>query len=275
MLMLLIDSHYLMWRAYYTTGRLSYEGEPTGTIFGFLRDVLMLRNRFMTDNLVFCLDSPVRKRKEVNPMYKYARDNRYIAPEEKVRINDMRKQMKVMVNEILPGMGYVNLFRSEGYEADDLIAKVCEDYLDQEIIIVSGDSDLFQLLKKGVCIFNPRDSKLTTSRTFKQMYGITPEQWVLVKAMAGDEPDSVHGIKGIGQKTAIKWLQDKISIHSWAGRVITSKPNQKIIQDNIKMIKLPYEGTPFLEIQEQPEIEERKWKDVMYKYGIKSLTGRV
>ncbi len=269
-MVLLVDCHYLCWRAMHTTGKLSHAGVATGVLFGFFRDITMLRDRFNTDNIVFCFDSPNSLRAQSFPSYKSARRERIWTEQEIAMRAEMVKQIDNLRNSLLPELGFRNVFIADGYEADDVIAKISTGASEEApAIVVTGDSDLYQLLGRHVMLFDPRSKKTTTRHTFKRQYGIHPDQWPLVKAMAGCSSDSVKGIKGVGDTTAIKYLLNKLPPKSAAYKTI--KANQALIDINLLLVQLPFHGIGEFKLKRQDSLDVRQWNTVMDRYGIRVL----
>ena len=126
----LFDTNYLCRVAQYTTGGLSNAGVPTGVAFGVLRKVEELKAILNTDICVFAFDYGGKgKRAEIYPGYKASRAERRLtmSDEEKEGERIFHEQVRTLFREILPGMGFRNIFRDKGYEADDIVAKVIED----------------------------------------------------------------------------------------------------------------------------------------------------
>lgn len=267
-LTLLVDCHYLCWRAYYTTGHLTHGLVPTGVIYGFLREIKNLIDRFYTEQIVFCFDSIKSKREALLSTYKSTRKKKVRTEDEQVSLNQFSDQIRNLRDRILPNLGYKNIFRVSGYEADDLIADIAINST-KDFVIVSGDADLYQLLNNRISIYNPRGGETTTARTFRKKFRINPREWVSIKAMAGCSTDDITGIKGVGEKTAIKYIKGELDAGSAAFKKIIS--SQKLIEKNTRLVKLPFEGCPRIEVLQQPATDLAKWREVLESFGIDSL----
>lgn len=184
---------------------------------------------------------------------------------------EFRWQMKMLRRQYLPTIGYKNIFVQKGYEADDIIASICFNLsmLDKAIII-SSDQDLYQLINFQVSSYNPVKKKILTLQGFKEKYGILPHEWKLVKALAGCNTDGVPGVKGIGEKTAIKYLTKNLKATARAYQSITSKEGLRIFERNMRLVSLPFKVTKVFKLQED-EITQEGWNKVMKKLGMKSL----
>jgi DNA polymerase I len=266
---LIIDVSYLCHRAFHAMGGLAFRGRSTGALFGFFRDLLQLRKQFHPDCIAFCFDGGHKRRRAIFPDYKLRPKS---TPEEDAARKILRGQMRLLRKDYLPMMGFQNIFWAKGFEADDLIASLCKRTLRDKDrgIIVGADHDLYQLLDDDVDIFDPRKKKIYTVKDFTQEFGIPPRHWAAVKAIAGCRSDAVPGIPGVGEKTALKYILGDLPDHSAAFRKIVYHPWQK----NLKLVELPFDGTPKLKLQRDPEIlkgEDLKgWRFVFRILGISS-----
>lgn len=264
---LLLDMGHLTHRAWYTTGSLSHQGTGTGVVYGVLRDLVEFQDQFDPVSICFCFDSSARLRVLDYPGYKA---NRTPMPEE------FKEQVLGLYKSYLGNLGYRNIFRQRGYEADDLIAALCDKgqhnrVCNSEIVIVSGDSDLYQLLGQGVSIFNPKKKKITTEASFTKEKGMSPIQWVDCKAIAGCKTDNIEGIKGVGEKTAAKFLSGKLDSSSKAFEQIVK--GDKIWKRNRHLVRLPYPGVkPMVVVKDK--IKARSWYILADSLGMKSLRNK-
>lgn len=269
--LIVVDANYLAWRAFYTTGGLSHEGFDTGVVFGFLRDIQSLRERYQTDQFAFCFDCPANTnlRKLAKSSYKANRDK---TEEEQQRRNNVYSQLDLLRSTILPNLGFRNIFQELGYEGDDLIASITK-AVDPETwtLIVSGDADLFQLIQKHVTQFDPRKGTLLNLQKFRRTYGIHPDLWSTVKAMCGCVTDNVKGIAGVGEKTALKYLRGEMKEESKIYKMIESPQAQSLIQENMLYVDLPYKDCPTPRVREQKPISEGAWRDITRRLGIRVL----
>jgi 5'-3' exonuclease len=272
---LVLDCNYLCWRAWHTTGQLSYRGKGTGVVYGFLREVLTLQELHATDRFVFCFDHGRAKsllRRAIYPTYKLNREEKDFTKEQEQEFNEVRRQMSDLRKLILPGLGFKNIFCEKGFEADDLIASVVLNLKrDDQAIIVGADKDLYQLLSQDVFIWNPTTGVAVTQNSFSKKYGVTPTQWVDVKAMAGCTSDNVCGIKGVGEITACKFLNGKL----FEGRAfqLIVKGN-KIWKRNKLVVKLPYPGTPKFKLRKD-KVGQDKWRELAQRLGFRSFTNAI
>lgn len=265
---LLIDVSYMCYRAFYTTGGLTYKDISTGVVYGFLRDVLTLCEQHDTNRVVFCFDRDKNLRKEIFPAYKSSRVHGK-TPAEKLARKHMLMQMKSLRLDYLPRMGFRNIFSELGYEADDVIASVCLNSLgNDKAYIVSADADLYQLLTGNVSVWSPTKYKLYTLQSLYKEYGVTPSQWAEVKAIAGCKGDDIPGVKGVGEKIAAKYLLGQLKEESVAYKMIRLAREQT--RFNTRLVRLPFAGTPVFTLR-QDRFSIEGWQSVVAELGIRSM----
>lgn len=203
---ILVDGNNLLFRSYYATAYTgntmkNSKGFPTNALFGFVN----MMNKIITEEnpkyimVAFDIGKTFRHEKYVD--YKGGRNE---TPD------DLKKQFPV-AKEILTAMG-ITYLEKEGYEADDIIgtySRMVDEYEDFEATIVSSDKDLLQLISDDVCVklLKTKDSVRMTSDKFFEVYGIKPIRMVDLKSLMGDASDNIPGVKGVGEKTALKLLQ--------------------------------------------------------------------
>jgi len=270
---LILDVSGLCYRNFYAMGDLSYEGVKTGIVYGLFRDVLMLQEIHQTDRMIFCFDCGYTGRSEIYPGYKVKDDSGRITEEELEAKQGVRIQINRLRDKYLPDVGFCNLLWQEGYEADDVIASVCNDLpREDKGVIVSMDEDLYQLLDRDrIIMWNPRTKKPITGDSFRREYGIDNSLWSDVKALAGCVSDKVPGVLGVGEKTAIKFLTGELKPTTKAyDRIVTSNA---LWERNLRLVRLPFPGTKHFELVPD-EIDERRWEWLLGKLGMRSLKSK-
>lgn len=130
----------------------------------------------------------------------------------------------------------LNHLEMEGYEADDLIATYAAQALGKgyEVVVVSADKDLMQLIRPGVEFFDPMKDKFFTPEDVKEKFGVYPERVVDVQALAGDSIDNVPGVPGIGLKTAAQLINEYGSLQQVLDRTgeIKQEKRRQTLVDN-------------------------------------------
>lgn len=197
----IIDASAYIHRAYHAIRPLTTsDGTPTNAVYGFIKLINKIKNEKKPDYIAVCFDHPSKNfRHEISPQYKANRTEIDL---------DLIKQMPI-AREAVKAMDLCILEKS-GYEADDLIASLAKKAEKENIrtVIVTGDKDMFQLVNENITIWNESKNIMFDSQKVYEKYGIYPEQIVDMLALMGDACDNISGIKGIGEKTAVKLLQE-------------------------------------------------------------------
>jgi DNA polymerase-1 len=196
----LIDVSSMFFRAFYAIRALSSPtGMPVNAIYGFLSMISKLLKEEKPEYIVFCYD-----RKEASfrkDMYSEYKANRTEMPDDlAVQIPYIKKLADLL------GIPSVEV---ESYEADDLIGTMSclGRKLGLDVVIVSGDKDFGQLVQDHVVLFDTmKDIRYDAQGVFEK-WGVRPDQFIDYLAIVGDTSDNVPGVKGIGEKGAIKLLQ--------------------------------------------------------------------
>ena len=204
---ILVDGNNLMFRSYYATAYTgnfmkNSKGDPTNALYGFVSMINKIIEEEKPEYMVVAFDIGKNFRHEKYEQYKAGR----IETPEELKVQMPRAKV------LLDAMGIKHI-EVENYEADDIIgtiSKMAYDDKEFDALIVSSDKDLLQLINeevevkllktKGYIRYNP-DS-------FEADYGIKPIRMIDLKALMGDPSDNVPGVKGIGEKTALKLLQE-------------------------------------------------------------------
>lgn len=207
-MLLIIDGNNIAYRSFHTPqGSLTTkQGEPSGVMFGVLSSLRYYLETFpeVTRVIVPWDGGKAKWRKEIYPEYKanrsYGND-----PEEKARFDGLFKQIDEL-NDFLPKIN-VQSIKVKGYEADDLIYALCQLY-DGDIMVVTSDKDMLQLVNERTSVFTPYKEKVIGVSNFYEETGVTREAYMGYRALLGDPSDNIKGVPGIGEKTA-KSLLDK------------------------------------------------------------------
>jgi len=223
--LLLVDGHALAYRAHFAFAGQNLtdeKGNPTETVFGFFRMLAKLIADRKPSHFVLCFD-PSR---EHNPRYEMFKDYKANRPPMPDALRDQIDELRFIAAEIgLPP------FVIEGAEADDAMASIVEQYRDDfdKIEIASGDKDLYNILYKNVVMLR---SKMGVSEMeeinelwVKAKLGVTREQIPDYMALVGDSSDNVPGVKGVGEKTASKLIQDYKSLDKIYKNIAKVKPD--------------------------------------------------
>ena len=240
-------------------------------MFGFIRDLVSFQDVHSTTNVAFCFDAQNLKRKEVLPGYKSTRKlkRQEETKEEKKARQELMNQINTLRESFLKSIGFRNIFHADGYEADDIIASLCLNKPDTaEMIIISTDGDLLQLLTPDVSMWNPGNQIFTTMQDFIEAWGILPTMWPRVKAIAGCSTDDIRGVAGVGEKKAAQFLTGMMNKKTKTfANIIKSK---ELALSNLPLVQLPYAGCPTFKLKFD-KIDSSVWSQVLSDYGMKSL----
>jgi len=202
--LLLVDGNSLANRAFYALPPLfTSKGVPTNGIFGFLTMLFRFIEERKPDFIVCAFDHPSPTFRHLE--FREYKGTRKPAPE------DFKKQIPLLKN-VLDALNVAHV-ELAGFEADDIIATLCQEYGARgfSIIVLSGDRDCLQLVNEKVKAILPVRGITTVTEydrdTVKKNLGIFPEQIPDFKGLAGDSSDNIPGVKGVGQKTAVSLLQ--------------------------------------------------------------------
>jgi len=201
----LVDGHHLAYRSYFALPEMTTSrGEPVQAIYGFLRTLLKLL-REDGDCVIVVFDAP-------GPSFRHEAYEAY-----KAQRAPTPEDFKPQVEKIKEAVDLLGLTRLEvpGFEADDVIGTLAKraEREGYEVVIVSSDRDLFQLLSDRVSVWLPTGETMTPEKVEKK-YGVPPSAWVDYRALVGDPSDNIPGVKGIGPKTAAKLIQEWGSVEN-------------------------------------------------------------
>ena len=206
----ILDGYSLMYRAYHAlqTPMNAPDGTPTNAVHGFVMMLLKVIEDERPDAMAVAFDMHA-------PTFRHKMYDGYKATR-KPMPDDLRAQDPI-IRELIGQMG-LTVIECEGYEADDILGTVsrrCEDSGDQALL-VTGDRDSFQLSGPNTTILYTKkgisDTVRVTPEYIQETYGVAPAQLIDVKALMGDASDNIPGVPGIGEKTALKLVQQYQSL---------------------------------------------------------------
>ncbi len=234
--LVLIDGHSILNRAFYGLPDLTNsEGVHTNAVYGFLNIMFKILEEEQPDYLTVAFDvSAPTFRHKMYDAYKGTR---------KPMADELRQQVP-LIKEMLKAMG-VKVIEMEGYEADDVLGtlSVKGEKAGMKVAVISGDRDLLQLATENVMIRIPKTKRTGTeienylAADVMEKYGVTPTEFIDVKALQGDTSDNIPGVPGIGEKTA--------------GALIAAYHNIEAVHENAEVIKPPRAGKNIVEYWDQ------------------------
>ena len=266
----LVDGNNLMFRSYFATlysgsTLRNKKGFPTNAIYGFVNMINKIISEEKPMYMAVAFDIGKTFRHEKYDYYKGKRDN---TPDE------LKEQFPI-AKQILTAMN-IKYFELQGYEADDIIgtfSKKCEQDDDFKALIVSSDKDLLQLItdQTEVKLLKTKDYIRMDYKTFYDTYGIEPIKMIDLKALMGDASDNIPGVKGIGEKTALKLLTTYGSLSSIYEHIdeIKGSVKDKLIQDKDNAYMSYDIATRYKDVPLNVELEELAYipkdKNELYK----------
>lgn len=269
--LMVVDSHSIghALKSMRNIRRLIADGNNTGVIYSFIRKVISLARTHNPDDIVFTWDGGRKVRRDIFEDYSNKKRAEK-TPEEKVIDNCAFDQFNTLRTEVLPMLGFENNFLVKHYEADDIIASIVYGYSDKhDITMITNDKDMLQLLDDNVYMYNHVKKELITKDNFVEEYGIQPEDWAMVKAIAGCRTDEVPGVERVGEVTAIKFIKGELKDTTQAFKnIVNSYP---IIERNTKLVVLPFYGTPCFDIELHERRSLRNFIEMCEKFAFKSL----
>ncbi len=276
--LVLVDGSSYIYRAFYALPPLtSPKGEPTGATYGFIRMISKLMNELNPDYIAVVFDHPGKTFRHEE--YKEYKATRKETPDElKVQIPRIKQILKLWGIPIL---------EIPGYEADDIIAylskKASEN--DFEVIVVTPDKDMLQLVNDKVKVLNPVNDVLFDREAVKKKYGVYPEQFVDYLAMIGDPVDNIVGVRGVGPKTAQKLLEEFGSVENIYKNIDKLKDKLKLafeeardrVNLNRELVKLKTDIDVEVKIDElkKRKTDLLKLKELFEELGFKTLLENV
>ena len=255
---ILVDGNNLMFRSYYATAYTgnvmkNSKGLATNALYGFVGMMNKIINEEKPEYIMVAFDIGKNFRKEKYDFYK---EGRQATPD------DLKMQMPI-AREILAAWG-IKYYELAPYEADDIIgtfAKKCEEDPEYNGTIISSDKDLLQLLSDEVDIkllkqknefirYNPK--------SFKEDWGIEPIRVIDYKAIAGDASDNIPGVKGIGDKGALKLLTEYDSLEDIYEHIdeIKGKTKEKLEESREAAFQSKEIATIFRDVPIEASLED-------------------
>lgn len=259
--MLVIDGNSILNRAFYGIRPLTNkDGLNTNAVYGMINIISKHLDSLKPDYAVVAFDmrAPTFRHK----MYDLYKANRKGMPEE------LAEQMPYAV-ECMSALG-LTVMRMEGYEADDILGTVSSKAAECGVhsYILTGDRDSLQLItdNTSVLLVKTKETIEFDRNVFFENYGVTPEQFVDVKALMGDSSDNIPGVAGIGEKTALKLIGDYGSLDGLYEKLEDSSLSDKMKQKLIDGKDMAYLSLDLARINCEAPVEkcteECRYRDI-------------
>jgi len=202
---ILIDGHSLAFRAFFALPDtlITSSGQVTNAVYGFTSMLIKLLSDERPQAVIVCFDKGA-------PQFRLDRYAAYKAG--RAETPDLFRQQLPLIREVLQALR-IPIVELEGYEADDLLATLTKNCRGEgcEVIVVTGDRDILQLVGDGVSVIMTRRGISDVIRydapTVTERYGVAPDQWLDFVALKGEPSDNLPGIPGVGDKTAAQLVK--------------------------------------------------------------------
>lgn len=236
---MLVDGMALLFRAFFATAvtgqyMINSKGIPTNAVNGFVKHFFTAVSSFKPSHVAVCWDMGSKTfRNEIFEDYK---GNRSEAPVELIPQFDLVKEVVEAFD--VPNIGM------KGFEADDCIGTIASQAKDEaNVLILTGDQDILQLIDDHISVILLKKGfgnyLVHNKETFFAEKGIMPKQMIDLKAFMGDPSDNYPGVKGIGEKTALKLLQQYDHVDGVVANLNQLSKSQKTkIENDLDMLYL-------------------------------------
>jgi len=227
----IIDGKSVFYRGYYAMGNLSLpDGTPTGGVYGFAAMLIEIIEKLQPEYIAVAWDKAktnIRRRREIYPEYK---GNRKPAPP------DFYAQIPYLM-ELLEAF-HIPLYEFDDYEADDIIGTLARkaQAAGKRVEIISGDLDMLQIVDKNIEMYQLKrgfsDVEKFDIPAVEAKYGLKKSQFLDLKSIKGDSSDNIPGVPGIGEKGAVKLLQQYETLENLYAHVdeITGATGKKLVE---------------------------------------------
>ena len=228
---ILVDGSYYLFRTYHALPKtmMNTQGLTTNAIRGTLNALLKVMRRYNPTHMAVCFDTK-------SPTFRHAMSEEYKANRPKMD-PELAEQIPY-IHRLVRALG-IPLVRIEGAEADDIIGTLTARAVEEghHVVISSGDKDMMQLINDCVILEDSFAGKVVDVQGVEDKYGIKPIQMIDLLTLMGDASDGIKGIPGVGQKTAVKWLNQYQTVDNILANAheIKGKVGEKLIEfaDNI------------------------------------------
>jgi len=270
----LIDGSSYLYRAYFAIKRLSSpSGFPTNAIYGFTQMLLKLLKDYQPHHVAMVFDvGRVTFRTELYPAYKA---NRAEMPD------DLRQQVGP-IRDLVRAFN-IPVVELQGYEADDLIGTLAARWEAQggKVVVVTGDKDLMQIVTEQTTLLDTMKNVTSAIPQVHERFGVGPDGVIDILGLAGDTSDNIPGVPGIGEKTAIKLVQQFGSMDSLLERAseVPGKVGEKLreFSEQARLSRVlatiikdvPYELHPDQLLAQEPDTE--RLNELFKLYGFHTL----
>ena len=211
---LIIDGLNLYLRTFAVNGMLNDRGVPIGGMMGFLKSLAYAIRETNPTRVMVIYDGAggSQRRRKMSPNYKANRKpgKRITRWDAFKNVEEEKEAMKIQFSRLLEYLNTlpINVISIDKIEADDTIAYVTTNLLEDEVIIMSADQDFLQLVNDRVTVWSPIKKIFYTPEKVLEDYGVPAHNFLMYKILMGDKSDNLEGVKGLGPKKLPKILPD-------------------------------------------------------------------
>lgn len=261
--LVVVDGNSIFYRSFYALPLLSNSsGEYSNAVYGFAMQIINIINNIKPKYLVVAFDKS--KHTFRNDLYDGYKATRKPMPDElRSQIEPLKNMLRLMD---------ISVVEQEGLEGDDIIGIISKKFLDTETIIVTGDRDSFQLVDDSTSVYFTKkgtsDVKIVDEKELKKEYGVSPKQFIDLKALQGDSSDNIPGVAGVGPKTAQELIEkygDLDGVYDHIDEIV-GKLKEKLIAGK----EMAYLSKDLATIVTKSELLSVKLKELEYSYPFSS-----
>lgn len=275
----LIDGSGFIYRAFHALPPLTRkDGTPIGAVYGFVKAIRALQQRINSGYLAVVFDAG--KKTFRNDLYPEYKAHRPPTPEELIpQFPIVREAVKAL---------NIAAVESDGYEADDVIATYAKKAKEEglEVVIVSSDKDLMQLIDDKVSMYDALKSRSIGEEEVVKKFGVAPDKVIDAQALIGDSSDNIPGVAGIGVKTAAQLINEYGSLDNLLEHAeeIPQKKRRETLLASKDIAKLSYElvklcddvpvAMPLEEMKNKP-VDEKTLAEFFKEQGFHGLLAKM
>lgn len=275
------DGHALVHRGYHAIPFLTTkDGTHTNAVYGFTMMMLLALREIKPDYAIVAWDAPGKTFR--HDQFKDYKATRIKAPDELYEQMPLTKEVVSAFN--------IPLIESPGYEADDIIGTLTKNYeKTHDVVVVTGDLDELQLVSDTVSVYTMRkgftDTFMYDPSAVHERYGVTPEEFIVYKALKGDSSDNIPGVAGIGDKGATELVEQYKTLDNMYEHLDEIKPalakkleagkDNAYLSLELSTIKRDVEIDFKLQDAALHEYDRKKVFDLFHKLEFKSLLSKL
>lgn len=278
-IILIIDFANVAYSGWYSKPEINHNGYNVNAILVFFSRLRTLKQTFDPTYLVIAEDMGRNNTFRRKMFAQYKAQRKPLDP-------DIGQQMAI-IQSLDQSLGFARIY-SEPFEADDIVGMVSKwgDDNGFDSVIISSDRDMYQLISPNTYVMSPKDNTIIDLEYMKEIYNLTPEQWIELKILQGDGADNIPGIRGIGKKSALELMQQFGSLENIYANLHLLRPHTRDLliagKDDIPLMRdlvtiiTDYSKINLTESKlQRHELRYDIIDDVMEKYGLMTSLGNI